>query len=63
MEPVSVAVVGTGDWGGNLLRNFANLPGARVAAVCDSDRTSSTFARPGFAAGKARPQAQTGSFR
>jgi len=37
VEPVSVALVGTGDWGGNLLRNFANLPGARVAAICDSD--------------------------
>ena len=37
MEPVSLALVGTGDWGANLLRNFANLPGARVAAVCDAD--------------------------
>ena len=37
MEPVSLALVGTGDWGGNLLRNFATLPGARVVAICDSD--------------------------
>ena len=37
MEPVSLALVGTGDWGANLLRNFASLPGARVAAVCDAD--------------------------
>ena len=37
MEPVSLALVGTGDWGANLLRNFASLPGARVAAICDAD--------------------------
>ena len=37
MEPVTLALVGTGDWGANLLRNFASLPGARVAAVCDAD--------------------------
>jgi predicted dehydrogenase len=37
VEPVTLALVGTGDWGANLLRNFASLPGARVAAVCDSD--------------------------
>ena len=37
MEPVTLALVGTGDWGANLLRNFANLPGARVVGVCDAD--------------------------
>ena len=37
MEPVTLALVGTGDWGANLLRNFASLPGARVVAVCDAD--------------------------
>jgi predicted dehydrogenase len=36
-EPIGVAVVGTGDWGANLVRNFARLPGARLAALCDSD--------------------------
>jgi predicted dehydrogenase len=36
-ETVGIAVVGTGDWGANLVRNFANLPGARLAAVHDSD--------------------------
>jgi predicted dehydrogenase len=30
-------VIGTGDWGANLIRNFASLPGARLAALCDSD--------------------------
>jgi predicted dehydrogenase len=34
---VSLALVGTGDWGSNLLRNFATLPSARVVAVCDAD--------------------------
>ena len=36
-EPTGIAIVGTGDWGANLIRNFASLPGARLAAVCDSD--------------------------
>jgi predicted dehydrogenase len=36
-ERVGIAVVGTGDWGANLVRNFANLPGARLAALCDAD--------------------------
>ena len=36
-EPVGIAVIGTGDWGANLIRNFASLPGARLAALCDSD--------------------------
>jgi predicted dehydrogenase len=37
LEPVSLAQVGTGDWGANLLRNFATLPSCRVVAVCDAD--------------------------
>jgi predicted dehydrogenase len=37
LEPVALALVGTGDWGANLLRNFAALPSARVVAVCDAD--------------------------
>lgn len=34
---IGIAVVGTGDWGANLVRNFARMPGARLAALCDSD--------------------------
>ncbi len=36
-DKIGVAVVGTGDWGANLVRNFANLAGARLVAVCDAD--------------------------
>lgn len=36
-DPIRIAVVGTGDWGANLVRNFANLPGAALAALCDTD--------------------------
>ncbi|MEK7824322.1 MAG: Gfo/Idh/MocA family oxidoreductase [Candidatus Eisenbacteria bacterium] len=36
-ETVGIAVVGTGDWGANLVRNFAALPGARLVALCDTD--------------------------
>ena len=35
--PIGIAIVGTGDWGANLVRNFAALPGARLVALCDSD--------------------------
>jgi len=36
-DRIGIAVVGTGDWGANLVRNYANLAGARLVAVCDSD--------------------------
>ena len=36
-KDVGIAVVGTGDWGANLVRNFAALPGARLAVLCDLD--------------------------
>lgn len=36
-QDVSVAVVGCGYWGPNLIRNFRSLPECRVAAVCDVD--------------------------
>lgn len=36
-DSIGIAVVGTGDWGANLVRNFANLPGCRLVAVCDAD--------------------------
>jgi len=32
---VGVAVVGAGNWGKNLVRNFASLPGAELKYVCD----------------------------
>jgi predicted dehydrogenase len=52
-EPVAVAVVGTGDWGANLVRNYANLKGCRLALLCDADaarlaRTSAQY--PGIRA-------------
>ena len=36
-ETIGIAVVGTGDWGANLVRNFSRLPGAKLVAVCDAD--------------------------
>lgn len=32
---IRIGVIGYGYWGPNLVRNFADLPGARVMAVCD----------------------------
>jgi predicted dehydrogenase len=52
-DMIGIAVVGTGDWGANLVRNFAGLPGARLVALCDSDaqRLAATAARyPGVRA-------------
>ncbi|MFN8558309.1 MAG: Gfo/Idh/MocA family oxidoreductase [Dehalococcoidia bacterium] len=34
-ETLGVAVVGCGYWGPNLIRNFFDTPGCRVASVCD----------------------------
>jgi predicted dehydrogenase len=36
-DRIGISVVGTGDWGANLVRNFANLAGARLVSVCDAD--------------------------
>jgi predicted dehydrogenase len=36
--PVRVGIIGYGYWGPNVVRNFAEVAGARVAAVCDSSR-------------------------
>jgi len=36
-DSVGIAVVGTGDWGANLVRNFSRLPGATLTALCDAD--------------------------
>ena len=35
---INIAVVGTGAWGLNLVRNFANLPEANLYACCDLDK-------------------------
>lgn len=34
---LSIGVVGLGYWGPNLARNFSQLPGCRLAALCDLD--------------------------
>ena len=36
-DRLNVVVVGCGAWGRNLVRTFDNLPGARLAAMCDRD--------------------------
>ena len=36
--PLGIAAVGLGAWGPNLARNLAEARGARLAALCDSDR-------------------------
>jgi predicted dehydrogenase len=38
MRTISVAVVGAGHWGPNLIRNFDNPPASTVKAVVDRDR-------------------------
>lgn len=34
---IQLAVIGAGYWGPNLIRNFSQVPGTRVAYVCDLD--------------------------
>jgi len=34
-EPINIAVIGSGYWGPNLIRNIAMLPEARLHTVCD----------------------------
>ena len=36
-DTIGIAVVGTGDWGANLVRNFSRLPGSTLTALCDAD--------------------------
>src|SRR5262245_48559147 len=57
-DRVGLGVVGTGDWGANLIRNFASLPGAPLTALCDADarRLASTAARYPGAAPLDRPE-------
>lgn len=39
---IQVAVIGAGYWGPNLIRNFNQIPDARVAYVCDLDASKLT---------------------
>lgn len=36
-KPVGVGLIGAGQWGRNILRALADLPGASLVAVCDAD--------------------------
>jgi predicted dehydrogenase len=36
---INIAIIGYGYWGPNLVRNFSELPGAKVAAVVDLDKS------------------------
>ena len=36
-DMLNIAVVGTGSWGKNLVRNFASLDGVRLSVLCDKD--------------------------
>lgn len=49
---VTLALVGAGSWGKNLLRNFASIPGCRLKWVCDRDEA--ILARAAAAAPGAR---------
>jgi predicted dehydrogenase len=55
-QDIGIAVIGTGDWGANLVRNFAALPGARLVALCDAD--PERLARAAAQVGSARALAR-----
>lgn len=42
LRPVSVAIVGAGYWGRNLVRNVLQSPSTRLTAVCDADLARAT---------------------
>jgi predicted dehydrogenase len=42
---IGIAVVGYGYWGPNLVRNFAEAPGAKLVGVCDASRDRLAEAR------------------
>ena len=48
MKPISIAVVGVGYWGPNLLRNFSRIPEADMNAGCDIDETKLQYAKSRF---------------
>ena len=49
---INIGIVGYGYWGPNLVRNFAETPGAAVAAVADLDTTKLELVRRRFPAVK-----------
>jgi predicted dehydrogenase len=57
-DRVGLGVVGTGDWGANLIRNFGSLPGASLNALCDTDakRLAASAANYPHAAALARAE-------
>ncbi len=42
---ISIGVIGVGHWGLNILRNFANHPLIRIAAICDASEPALTRAK------------------
>jgi predicted dehydrogenase len=38
-EAIGVGVIGVGNWGKNLVRNFAELPGSQLLMCCDKDKS------------------------
>jgi predicted dehydrogenase len=43
---IEVAVVGAGGWGKNLVRNYAQVPGANLRYICDSDERTRRALQP-----------------
>jgi predicted dehydrogenase len=44
----NIAIIGIGDWGRNLLRNFYNLSSGRLVLACDSDEKKLAAARSAY---------------
>ena len=55
---INVAIVGYGYWGPNLVRNFAEIPGANVAAVVDQDTKKLDVVKRRFPAVKTTTRVQ-----
>jgi predicted dehydrogenase len=56
---ISIGIIGYGYWGPNLVRNFAEVPGARVAAVVDLDSAKLDLVRRRYPAVRATADLQS----
>ncbi|TLY25478.1 MAG: Gfo/Idh/MocA family oxidoreductase [Nitrospirae bacterium] len=48
LEPLSIAVVGAGEWGKNHVRMFAQLKGSRLVTVCDLEESRLASVRAAY---------------
>ena len=56
---ISVALIGVGRWGPNLLRNFISMEGVSVEMICDADNNRLVAVKKRFPAIASRAKMPT----